>query len=224
MVFGPTDRVRRNDGIDVDESTLSDQQLSEAFRIARDPQQDQEVDSTAESSRLEPSFGASVSQNEQAGSRRTLNSTPEAHHEKHGYRDIVNNVRVTKELFALHKKLIHEINVLELQQTLARSQCAELDGQVREQEIAQADLLAQAQALRAQAAEAERKALSHHENGEKLKEEAENQKRVIEARAVRIAQAQEESALKTEQMRHSVEKMIGSDLVELLSVRTPGAS
>ena len=224
MVFGSTDRVEGNDGIDVDESTLSDRQLNEASHVAQDLQQDQRVNSTAESSRLEPSFNASVSQNEQAGARRTFNSTPEARHEMHGYRDIVENVRAAKELHAHHKKLLREINVLEAQQTLARSRYAELDGQVKEQETAQAHLLAEAQMLRAQAAEAEKKALSHHENAEKLKEEAENQERDIEARTVRIAHAQEESALKTEQMRHSVEEMIGSDLVELLSVRTPGAS
>ncbi|KAM0703859.1 hypothetical protein Q7P35_009045 [Cladosporium inversicolor] len=196
MVLDSSDRVERNDGIDVDGSTVSHQQPSEASHIAQDPQQDLGVESTAESSRLKPSLDASVSQNEQDEARRTLNSTPEARHEKHGYRDIVDKVRATKELFSHHEKLIGEINVLELRQTLARSQSAKLDGQ----------------------------ALSHHDDAEKLKEEAENRKRDIEARTVCIARAQEESALNTERMRHSVEEIIGSNLVELLSVRTPGAS
>ncbi|KAM0707329.1 hypothetical protein Q7P35_005567 [Cladosporium inversicolor] len=224
MVLDSSDRVERNDGIDVDGSTVSHQQPSEASHIAQDPQQDLGVESTAESSRLKPSLDASVSQNEQDEARRTLNSTPEARHEKHGYRDIVDKVRATKELFSHHEKLIGEINVLELQQTLARSQYAKLDGQVRTQEVARAGLLAEAQTLRAQAAEVEKKALSHHDDAEKLKEEAENRKRDIEARTVCIARAQEESALNTERMRHSVEEIIGSNLVELLSVRTPGAS
>ena len=224
MVLDSSGRVERNDKIDVSGSTLSHRQPSEAFHVARDLQQDPKVESAAEQSRLEPLFDASVSQNEQGGPRRTLDSTPEARHEKHGYRDIADKVRATKERFAHREKLIGDINVLELQQTLARSQYAELDGQVREMGVAQANLLAEAQTLHEQAAEADRKALSHRDAAEKLKEEAENRKRAIEARTVRIRRAQEEYALDTEHMRRAVEEIIGSDLVELLSVRTPGAS
>jgi hypothetical protein len=224
MVLGSGDRVERNDGTHVDGSTLPQRQPSETFHVAQDSQQDPGVESTTESGRLEPSFDASVSQNEQGGRWRTLNSTPEAHYEEHEYRDIVDKVRATKELFAHHEKLTGEITVLESQQILARSQHAELDGQVREKEVARAGLLAEAQTLREQAAEAEKNALSHQNDAEKLKEEAENWKGDVEARTVRIMRAQKESALIAEQVRHAVEGIVGGDLVNLLSVRTRDAS
>lgn len=223
MVLGSDDRVEHGDETHVDNSTLSQRQSDKGFHIAQNSQQHPGAEITTESDRLEPSFEASVSWDEQGGAWRTSNSTSEARYGKHEQKDIVDKVLATKELFAHHTKLTGEITVLESQQILARSQRAELDGQVKEKEAARADLLAEAQMLREQAAEAERKALSHQKDAEKLKEEAKNRKEDDEARAGRIARAREESALITERLRQAVEETFGGGVVNLLSARTQDA-
>lgn len=218
MAFGSGDGVEHSDGTHVDGSTLSHRQPSEASHITQGSQQAPRIESTTESGRLEPSFDTSGSQNEQGGPWRTLNSPSEARYENHECRDIVDKVRATKELIAHHEKVTGEITVLESQQTLARSQYSELDDQVREKEVARAGLLAEAQTLREQAAEAERKALSHQNDAERLKKEAEEPKGVLEASTTRIARAREESILLAERVRHAVQETYGDDLVSLLSL------
>lgn len=218
IAFGSGDQVGHSDGTHVDETTLSHRQPIGASHMTQDSQQAPRIGSNTESDRLELSFDTSVSQNEQGGPWRTLNSPSEARYEKHECRDLMEKVRATKELIAHHEKVTGEITVLESQQTLARSQYSELDDQVREKEIARAGLLAEAQTWRDQAAEAERKALSHQNDAERLKKEAEEPKGVLEASEIRIARAREESILLAERVRRAVQETYGDDLVSLLSL------
>ncbi|KAM0703065.1 hypothetical protein Q7P35_009839 [Cladosporium inversicolor] len=199
-VLGPDDRVEHGDETHVDNSTLSQRQSGKGFHIAQNSQQHPGAEITTESDRLEPSFEASVSQDEQGGAWRTSNSTSEARYGKHEQKDIVDKVLATKELFAHHTKLTGE------------GKGSSSGGST-----------AEAQMLREQAAEAERKALSHQKDAEKLKEEAKNRKEDDDARAVRIARAREESALNTELMRQAVEETFGGGVVNLLSARTQDA-
>jgi SepF-like predicted cell division protein (DUF552 family) len=136
----------------------------------------------------------------------------------------VEKVLAANSLVAQLEKVTGGITVLESQQTLARGQYSDLDSQVREQEVAKAALLAEAQTWREQAVEAERKALSHQKDAERLKEEAKNQKGVLEECTFRIASAREESARIAEQVRRAVEETVGGDLVNLLSLCTRDAS
>lgn len=78
--------------------------------------------------------------------------------------------------------------------------------------------------MREQAAEAERKALSYQEDGKRLKEEAENQKEVLEDRTSRISIARKESTQLAERVRNTVEETVRGDPVKLLSLCTPRAS
>lgn len=224
MALDSRNRVEHSDDTHVDESASSHRQSSEVFQVAQNSQQDPAAESTTESGRLEHSFNTLESQHEQGGAGHFSNSTSETHSWTHEHRDILEKILATKVLVAQFKKITREITKLESQQTLARSQYSDLDSQVREQEVAKAGLLAEAQTWREQAAEAERKALSRQKDAERLKEEAENQKGVLEECAFCITSAREESARLAERVRNTVEETMGGDVVNLLSLYTRDTS
>jgi hypothetical protein len=224
VALGSRDRVEHSDNTHVDGSTSSLQQPSEAFHVAQNSHQDPAAENTTGSDHLEHPLDTSASQDQQSGVRRVADSTSEANPWTHEHSDIVEKVLAAKLLVAQLEKVTGGITVLESQQTLARSQYSDLDSQVREQEVAKAALLAEAQTWREQAVEAERKALSHQKDAERLKEEAKNQKGVLEECTFRIASAREESARIAEQVRRAVEETVGGDLVNLLSLCTRDAS
>jgi hypothetical protein len=205
-------------------STCLHRQPSEAFHVAQDSQQDPPAESIAESSRLGHTFDTPVLQDEQGGAERVNNSNFEAHSCTHEHGDIMENVLATKLLFAQLEKITGEINRLESQQSLARNQYSDLGKQATEQEEARETLLAEAQMWREQAAEAERKALSHQKDAERLKEEAENQRGILEDGTSCINIAREDSTRLAKQVRKTVEETVGGDLVNLLSLCTPRAS
>jgi len=224
MALDSRNRVEHSDDTHVGEPTSSYRKSSEAFQVAQNSQQGPAAESTTESDQLEHSFNTLESRHEQVGAGHFPHSTSEAHFWTHDNRDIVEKVLATKLLVAQFEKTTGEITVLETQQTQARSQYSDLDSQVREQEVAKASLLAEAQTWREQAAEAERKALSRQKDAERLKEEAENQKAVLEERTFRIASAREESTRLAERVRHAMEETVGGDLVNLLSLCTRDTS
>lgn len=221
---GSRDRAEHSHDTHAGGSTCLHRQPSESFHVARDSQQDPPAESIAESSRLEHTFDTPVLQDEQGGAGRVTNSNFEAHSCTHEHGDIMENVLAMKLLFAQLEKIASEINRLESQQSLARNQYSDLGKQATEQEAARETLLAEAQMRREQAAEAERKALSHQKDAERLKEEAENQGEVLEDRTSRINIAREESTRLAKRVRNTMEETVGGDLVNLLSLCTPRAS
>lgn len=167
---GSRDRTEHSHDTHVGGSTRLHRQHSEAFHVAQDSQQDPPAESVAESRSLGHTSDTPVPQDEQGGAGRVTNSIFEAHSWTHEHRDIVENVLAMKLLIAQLGEITGEINMLESQQSLARNQYSDLGKQATEQEAASETLLAEAQTWREQAAEAERKALSHLKDAERLKE------------------------------------------------------
>lgn len=224
VASGSRDRVEHIHDSHMGGSTCLRRRPSEAFHVAQDSQQDRAGESTAESSFLGHTADTSVPQDEQSGAGCATNSTFESQPWTHEQRNIVENVLAMKLLVAQLEKITGEINMLESQQSLARTQHSDLGKQATEQEAAKETLLLEAQTWREQAAEAERKASSHQKDAERLKEEAEKQKKVLEDRITRISIAREESTQLAERVRNTVEETVGGDLVNLLSLCTPRAS
>jgi chromosome segregation ATPase len=197
---------------------------SAVSHVARDFRRHTTAESTAKTSCLDHSFNKLVAQAEQDGTSSITNFTSETHIWTPEHHDIVDKILATKILIAQYKKITGEIASLESQQALARSQYSNLDGAAKEQEVARANLLTEAQTWREQADEAERQASCHQRNAGKLKEEAENQRAVLEESTFRLNTAREESVRLAKGVRNTMEEALGGDLVELLSLHTHDAS
>lgn len=221
--FGPRDRDKPSDDTHAARSTTPHQRTSEEFHIAPNSQPDLEAQTTTGSGCLGHSSNASALAHEQNVLGQSTESASEAHPWTNEHRDIVEKILAAKSLIAQLQKINGEITMLESQQTQAQGQHSDLGSRAREQEVARADLLAEAQALREQADEAERKALSLQKDAERLRGEAQNQKGVLEESTSRIGSAREESARLVEQVRTTVEEAVGGDLVQVMSLFTRDA-
>lgn len=222
--FGLRDRDKPSDDTHTARSTSPHQRTSEEFYIAPSSQPDLEAQTTTGSGCLGQLSNASALAHEQDVLGQNTESVSEAHTWTNEHRDIVEKVLAAKSLIAQFQRINDEISVLELQQTQARCQHSDLGSQAREQEVARTGLLAEAQALREQADEAERKALSHQKDAERLRGEAENQKGVLEESTSSIGNAQEKSTRLAEKVRNTVEEAVGGDLIQVLSLFMRDAS
>lgn len=224
VTFGPRDRDKPSDDTHTATSTSPHQRPSEEFYIAQSSQPDSEAQTTTRSGCLGHPFNASALAHEQDVVGQSTKSASEARAWTNEHSNIVEKILAAKCLIAQFQKINGEITMLESQQTQARGQHSDLGNRAREQEVARAGLLAEAQALREQADEVERKALSHQKDAERLRGEAENQKGVLEESTSRIGSAREESARLVEQVRTTVEEAVGGDLIQVLSLFTRDAS
>lgn len=223
VTFGPRDRDKPSDDTHTATSTSPHQRLSEELYIAQSSQPHSEAATTTGSGCHRHTFNASASAHEQDVAGQSTKSASEAHTLTNEHRDIVEKILAAKSFIAQLQKINVEITMLESQQTQAQGQHSDLGSRAKEQEVARADLLAEAQALREQADGAERKALCHQKDAERLRGEAENQKGILEESTSRIGSAREESARLVEQVRTTVEEAVGGDLVQVLSLFTRDA-
>jgi len=221
---GSRDQAENSHDTHVGGSTCLHPQPSETFHVAQDSQQDPPAEIIADPRCLGHTVDTLAPQDEQGGAGRVTNPTFETHSCTNEHKDIMENVLATKLLVAQLGNITGEINQLESQQSLARNQYSDLGKQATEQEAARETLLVEAQTRLQQAAEAEQKALSHQKDAERLKEEAENRKEVLEDCTFRISIAREKSTQLAERVRDKIEKTVGGDLDNLLSLCTPRAS